>query len=123
MLGLRPRTSCREHFPKLGFLTIPSLYFLSLVMFVKKHPEFFSTNHEYYSDDMTIVARGRDKLSIPVHGSAYYERGPHYICIKVFNLIPHHLKAIGNMNEFKREISKLLLQKCLYSFNFEAEIR
>lgn len=51
------RTSCRPFFTEFGVLTVPSLYFLSLVMFVKKNLLLFPTNSEFYTNDMSLTTR------------------------------------------------------------------
>jgi len=52
MLGLRPRTSCREKFKKLQILTVPSLYTLEIMTFVIKNPDKYQTNVSIHSRDM-----------------------------------------------------------------------
>ena len=58
ILRLTPRTSCRKCFVQLGFITVTSLYFQQLVMFVKKHQHFFNRHSHFYVENMTAVTRG-----------------------------------------------------------------
>lgn len=116
MLKLAPRSSCKPHFPALGILTVPSLYYFHLVMFVKKHRHLFHANSDYYADSMNIITRARDDLCIPVHSSTFYKRGPYYRAIKAFRALPDNLKSIENDRVFKGAVSSYLIQKCYYEF-------
>ncbi|CAH1977118.1 unnamed protein product, partial [Acanthoscelides obtectus] len=118
ILRLHPRTSCREHFSRLGFLTVPSLYFLALVLFVKKHMYLFNSNAHYYAKSMTVVTRGRENLSVPAHSSAFFKRAPLYMAVKTFNMLPIDIKSESKPIRFKRAVEKFLLDRCLYTFDF-----
>lgn len=118
IFGLAPRISCREYFDGFGVLTAPSLYFLSLVMFIKKHPHLFPTNQDGYSRDMTTVTRNRDALGIPAHGSAFFERGPTYRAVKAYHMLPAGLRRIRGLNLFKQGVKRFLIEKRFYSFKF-----
>lgn len=119
MLKLHPRTSCKQHFKELSFLSLPSLYFLSLVLFVKKHPHLFNNNAFYHAEDMTVVTRGGADLSVPAHSSAFFKRAPLYRAIKAFNMLPYDIRSLQNVATFRGRTTKYLLQKCFYSFKFE----
>lgn len=119
IFGLHPRTSCKPFFAQLGILTVPSLYFFSLVVFVKKNPELFRTNRDGYSSGMTMLTRNRDALGIPFHNSTFFEYGPAYQAIKAYNMLPHGLRQIQSLKVFKTKIKTFLLEKRFYSFNFE----
>ena len=115
---LHPRTSCRPYFLRFGILTVPSLYFKALVMFVKKNRHYFPTNGSHYAEDMVMLTRHRDDLRIPLHNSSFYERGPYYRALKAFGLLPANIKQMGNDNIFKRSLNQWLSQKCFYDFGF-----
>lgn len=122
MLRLHPRTSCREYFLRLGFLTAPSLYFLSLVVFVRKHKNLFSCNYHHYAEHMTIQTRGRGDLSIPPHNSTYFKKAPAYMAVKAYNALPVYIREEPNLNSFKRAASRYLLENCLYNFNLDFNV-
>ena len=119
MFHLHPRTSCKPFFARLAVLTVPSLYFLSLVNFVKKYPHLFSTNAECYSGCMSVVTRNRDSLCIPMHNTSYFQRGPLYRAIKAYKMLPISIREITNFTKFRNLVINYLLEKCFYSFNFE----
>lgn len=118
ILKLRPRESCRTHFTHLDILTVPSLYYLSLVMFVKNSPELFPRNDHFHAGDMSVVTRGRAELSIPAHSTTFYKRGPFYRAIEAYRSLPSELRAIEDISKFKRAVMVYLRQKCFYTFNF-----
>lgn len=119
MFGLHPRTSCRPYFAKIHVLTVPSLYFLSLVMFVKKHSALFATNSSHYGPDMERITRGRDDLSIPLHSSSFFRRGPGYRAVKAFEMLPANIRAVGSDYHFRGSVLEFLHTRGFYSFNFE----
>lgn len=118
MLKLSPRTSCRAHFPAIGILTVPSLYFLHLVMFVRRHGCLFSSNRDYYADDMDIITRSRNELRIPAHSSSFYEKGPYYKAVKAYRNLPCHLKQVADNKSFKKAVTTYLIEKCYYDLDF-----
>ena len=119
ILGLSPTTSCKPYFLQLGFLTVPSLYFLSLVTFIKKNPILFRTNQDLYSQDMSIVTRNREGLSIPTHNSAYFQKGPLYRAIKAYKTLPGDLRLVQSIPVFKKRVKDYLSKRMFYSFKFD----
>ena len=122
ILGLKPRTSCKPYFLSFNILTLPSLYFLQLALFVKKNPLLFETNKDRYAADMSIVTRGQADLRTPDHSSSFYERGPLYRGIKIFHRIPKHIRNLENIKHFKTAVTDLLRDKRLYSFREVLEV-
>lgn len=118
MLRLGPRVSCRTHFPALGILTIPSLYFLQLVMFVRRYSYLFSSNKDFYTCDMVITTRSRNELCIPAHSSSFYEKGPYYSAVKAYRNLPSHLKQITDDKLFKKAVTSYLIERCCYDLDF-----
>jgi len=54
MMGHRSRDSCRKLFIKLKILPLPSQYVVSLLLFVIKNRELFTTNTAPYNT-LTII--------------------------------------------------------------------
>ena len=115
---LHPRTSCKPFFSELGVPTVPSLYFQSLVIFVRKYPHFFQANSDNYTLDMSMITRGRGDLRIPMHNSTFFEKGPYYRGIKAYNMLPSHIKETTDLKRFKSKVAEFIMEKCFYSFNF-----
>lgn len=122
MLGLHPRRSCKPYFLNLGILTVPSIYYLQLVLFVKRHRSLFTSNKDHYCDTMRIATRTRDELCIPTHRSSFFEKGPHYKAIKAYNSLPHDIKQLEDVNVFKKAVVIYLKEKCLYNFEFGSSV-
>ena len=99
-------------------MTVPSLYFLSLTMLVKKNPERFRLNHEQYAPDLDIITRGRNDLRVPIHASSFYENGPYYMAIRAYRLLPDTVRDIESVKRFRKPVINFLKDKCYYSFNF-----
>lgn len=118
LLNLQPRDTCKPHFTSLNVLTVPSLYYLHLVLFVRKHGSLFPTNRDLYAENMNITTRTATELSIPGHKSTFFEKGPLYKAIKAYRSLPKHIKLIADDGRFKRVLNQYLLDKCLYSFDF-----
>ena len=118
IFNLHPRTSCGPYFNQFGVLTVPSLYFSSLVLFVKRNHHLFPVNSQQYTADMVIETRGRNDLRIPLHRSTFYERGPYYRAIKAYRLLPNSIRLLEGVHCFKKQVTRWLLDRCLYSFNF-----
>ena len=98
---------------------MPSLYYRSLVTFVKKQPALFPANVDHYAENMTVETRGRMGLSIPAHFSTYFERSPGYRAVKAYKALPNNLQQIVCPNKFKREVTHFLKNDCMmYDFNF-----
>jgi len=55
MTGSRSRDSCRKLFGHLNILPLPSLYIFSILRFVIKNREFFTTNNEIHEHDTQQV--------------------------------------------------------------------
>jgi hypothetical protein len=51
MTGSRSRDSCRKLFDKFNILPLPSLYIFSILRFVMKNRELFTTNNEIHEHD------------------------------------------------------------------------
>ncbi|KAJ8913115.1 hypothetical protein NQ315_000572 [Exocentrus adspersus] len=45
----------------------------------------------------------------PIHRLTLTEKGPEYMCLKLFDKLPQHLKSTSNFKLYKREIRKMLL--------------
>lgn len=108
--GVGPLFSCRELFPKLKILTLPSIYIFELCMFVKKHSHFFTKNSEV----VKFNTRYRDKLVLPLRKKATSNKGCYSMAIKVFNKLPTDMKSLP-LNKFKNKLFMWLVNKAYYT--------
>lgn len=111
IMGISKYTSCRNGFKDLNILTLPSIYILEILMYVKNNLSKFPPNNYNHNYD----TRESDNLATPLHKLSKYEESPNYIGIKLYNRIPDFLKSIANIKAFKNETKKYLAVKCFYS--------
>lgn len=85
MVGCRSRDSYRKLFIKLKILPLSSLYIFSLLLFVIKNKELFTTNNEIHN----IYTR---QYLIPAANLTKYQTGLCYMGLKIFNFLPVYIK-------------------------------
>ena len=90
MMGYRNRVSCRSLFKKLEILPLTSQYILLLMLFVIKNKHFFILNTENH----TKSTRQLNSLYHPIINLTVYERGVHYMGIRIFNNLPPYINPL-----------------------------
>jgi hypothetical protein len=104
-MGCRSRDSCRKLFIKLKILPLSSLYILSLLHFVVNNEELFTKNNEIQD----ICTRKHLNLYQPSATLSKYQKGVHYMGIKIFNTLPVHIKQVSdNPKKFDSNLKKFL---------------
>lgn len=98
-------------------MSVPSLYFLSLVMMVKRNPERFALNREFYTTEMDIVTRGRNELRVPAHSSSFYEHSPSYMAIRAYRSLPDAIRQLESTKSFRKCVIRYAKDNCFYTFN------
>jgi len=110
MLGMSPRTSCKDAFKELGLLTDPSLFIYESVCYIKTQkltPTFI--NHPY-----NTRRKGTHAVQ---HKLTIFEHKPDYIGMKLFQALPEQLQVIDSIHKFKSEIKKYLVESNLYNLD------
>jgi hypothetical protein len=103
------RSSCEPHFKRLGILTVPSLYVLETVLYVKKHNLIHSHSHNYNT-------RNRNNNSSTQHRLKLFEQKPDYWGQKFYHGLPEEIKSARiESPEFKSKLKKYLVDRCYYS--------
>lgn len=110
--GAKYRENCVKFFQQLKILTIPCLYILECLLYVKRHLQEFSTHREVHPHD-TRFANNIYKPYLRLNKS---QNGPRFIAPVLFNSLPTTIKEL-NIKKFKRTIKKFLIQNCFYSVN------
>jgi hypothetical protein len=99
MVGGKNRVSCRNLFRRLEILPFVSQYILSLMLFIVKNKNLFILN----SENHTKITRQFSNLCQPITNLTIYQRGVHYMGIKIFNSFPPYIKDISSRaNKGKR---------------------
>lgn len=117
--GVSKYTTCRNIFKELNLLTVPCIYILEVLLFVKQNVDKFVTNNKYHDYD---TRKGAD-LCVPNHNLSIYENNPTYLGIKLFNKLPDNIKILNNIRKFKNSVKHFLITNCFYSINEYLEIR
>jgi hypothetical protein len=109
MAGAKPRNSCRSLFKKLDILPLPCEYIFSLMNFTVNNLELFQTNSTVHS----VNTRNKNHLHRPIANHSCFQKGAHYVGIKIFNSLLPSLKTI-----LDKETFKVALKRCLNTHTF-----
>ncbi len=103
------RNSCRPFFIKLNILTFPSLYVLTLLLYVHSNLEKFEFNSEVHNYNT------RNRNSIRTHFLRYSKSQKNWYCIstKLYNFLPSQIKNLTH-EKFKSKLKNILIAECLY---------
>jgi hypothetical protein len=83
MAGHGNRASCRNLFKQLNILPLKSQYIFSILLFVIKNINLFTTN----SDNQNTKSIQSDNLHLPSSSLNIYQNGAYFTGIKDFNII------------------------------------
>jgi len=114
MIGCKYRVSCRNLFRRLEILPFVSQYILLLMLFVVKNKHLFTLN----SENHTKSTRQFNNYH-PITNLTVYQRGVHYMGIKIFNSLPPYIKDVYNNVENFEICLKQFLH--IHSFYFLEE--
>ena len=108
------RESCRELSKKLNILPLHSQYILSLLLFVVKNIDEFTSSSDVHS----INTRHRSDLHPPSIKLSKYQKGVYYSGIKIFNYLPQNIKDLRwNVKKFKLALKRFLLIGSFYTLH------
>jgi hypothetical protein len=101
-----------ENFIKLKILPLPSLFILSLLPFVTKNKELFTTNNKIHS----IPTRRHLNFHQPSADLTKYQTGVYYVGLKKFNTLPQCIKQESdNPKKFESLLKKFLYENKSHS--------
>jgi len=81
MLGCKQRVSCRNLFRRSKILPLASQYTLLLMLFVVKNKNLFTLNSEHHDTS----TRQLNILYQPMTTMTTYQKGIHYMGVKIYN--------------------------------------
>lgn len=102
---------CRHTFKKLNILTLPCIFILECLIYIKKNEHIFNRHtdvHNYETRNNNNVVPNFYRLSRARDGTGYY-------CIKFFNVLPEAIKQLS-LNQFKIKLKAYLKSKAFYTF-------
>jgi len=106
------KDSCRHLFKQLGILPLHSQYTFSVLLFVVKNKEIFTTNQEIHSGNTRSVTN----LHLPLCNLTLFQKGAFYSGIKLFNQLPQKIKYLANETKlFKPALKRFLISHSFYS--------
>jgi hypothetical protein len=112
MKGSRSKDSCRKLFTSLEILPLLSLYMFSLLRFVIKNKELFTTNNETHN----YGTRQNLDFHYPSANLKKFQTGVHYMSVKIYNSLPIYIKnEINITKKFETLLKKFLLENSFYS--------
>ena len=92
MMGYKNKVPCRNLFRRLEILPFVSQYILLLMLFVVNNKILFTLN----SENHTKGTRKSNNFYQPITNLTVYQKGVHYMGIKIFNNLPPYIKDLSN---------------------------
>jgi len=112
MMGRTNRVSCRNLFKRLEILPFASQYILLLMLFIVNNKNLFTLN----SENHTKGTRQNNNFYQPITNLTVYQKGVHYMGIKIFNSLPPHIKDLYNyVRKFEMYLNRFLHTHSFYS--------
>ena len=97
MVGINPRTSCREIFQELSILTLPSLYILEVTCYIRKYCQYFELNGFIHNHN---TKRQKDS-HMKSCKTEMYKKSVINMGTKIYNKLPGFIKEIEKYKAFK----------------------
>jgi len=114
MIGGGSRVSCRNLFRKLKILPLASQYIYWLMLFVVNNTNYFTSN----SDNRFKITRQSLNFYQPNTNLTLFQKGVHYMGIKVLSTLPHYIKEMSNNSrEFETNLKRFLNAHSFYSID------
>jgi len=112
MTKSRSGDSCRQLFKQLEIQPLQSQYIFSVLLFVVKYNDLYSTNQEIHN----INTRPNINLHLPVCNLTLFQKGAYFSGIKLFNHLPPRMKSLSHKIElFKPALKRFLNTHSFYS--------
>lgn len=113
MLNKGFKDSCREKLKQTRLSTIYGLYLHECLLYLFKNKSYFLVGNTN-----TLHNTRTAEIYYPIHRLSLTEKNPFYMCIRIFNKLPNHLKSVVNLREFKTKTKNILieLEHCLEEF-------
>ena len=108
--GAQYREHCKPLFVRLGVLTLPSMYILDCLLYVKRNIQsfnYFSLVHSYNTRNNANIYLDKCKYSVT-------QRNYYYMSQRFFNSIPLNIRNLP-VSSFKKAIQNKLLENPLYA--------
>lgn len=94
--GISSRQSCKPLFIKYNIMTVPCIYMMELLTYIKSNLSRFHRNSTFHN----YSTRNNNSLAIPTHNTALYEKSLNYISIKLYNKSSSSVKNIVEKSKY-----------------------
>jgi hypothetical protein len=108
---LKIKDSCKEVFPKLKILTIPSIYVLEVCIYKKFKCTVNTKNENVHS----YITRSKQNFRTNYHRTNKFKNFPSEIGTTFLNKLPNDISNESDLKYFKRKLKKLLLTYNFYN--------
>lgn len=112
MFGLKFRETCKPVFINEKILTIPCLFILESLKFVKNNISSFNFQNIYHEYN----TRHGHNLQYDMHRIELYKSNPYYISAVLYNKLPDRIK-LCSYKKFLKNVKVILLTNAFYSVN------
>jgi hypothetical protein len=109
--GIGRLVSCSSVFRDYKILTVPSLYILETLYFIKKHSTHLKSNEQPYDYN----TRGKTNYHKLSHNASQYQKSVTNMGVKLYNCLPNRLNTLTSVNIFKYEVKRILLENAFYT--------
>lgn len=109
---LKYRDDCKDQFIKLNILTLPCVYILECLLYLKQHEHQYVTHSQLHNYN----TRNCDKIHLNFLRLTRCRNGSGYYAAKFYNKLPNSVKNL-NLSQFKNKIKAYLKSKAFYSLN------
>jgi hypothetical protein len=110
-VGVNKQVSCRGIFLEFKILTLPSLYILEVLCFIKKLEGNLKCNLQMYDYN----TRGKNTLFIQACYTALCQNSVLKKAIRLDNKLPERIRTLKNFRCFKKEVKLLLISNTFHS--------
>lgn len=111
MFGMNIRESCRMAFARNKILTLPSLYILEVLKFVKNNIDKFNTQNMFHN----YSTRHGSDLQYDRHRLELYKSNPYYMGSVLYNKLSANIRNIVNVKKFVSTLKSFLVANTFYS--------
>ncbi|PSN33704.1 hypothetical protein C0J52_26701 [Blattella germanica] len=108
--GAQYRKHCKPLFVHLGVLTLPSMYILDCLLYVKRNIQSFN----YFSQVHFYNTRNNENIYLDKYKYSVTQRNYYYMSQRFFNSIPLNIRNLP-VSSFKKAIQNKLLENPLYA--------
>lgn len=110
MFGLKFRETCKTTFIREKILTLPCIYILDVLKFVKQNINNFNFQNEFHN----YSTRHGNDLQYNLHRLELYKSNPYYIGVTLYNKLPENIKN-SSTTKFSTSVKNILLENAFYS--------